>query len=151
MFERDVQTVLLQYLNGLIDEDEFRAKSRPWPNYARDYRPVIEFAKERQLMVLAANAPRPLASKAAKEGLGAVLGDKDLARTTTAPQDGYWESFQEMMKGHAGMFGEDGMERFYAAQCLKDDTMAESIVDHLEGFDAERRPLAVLILSLIHI
>lgn len=150
MFERDVQTVLLQYLNGLIDEGEFRAKSRPWPNYARDYRPVIEFAKEHQLMVLAANAPRPLASKAAKEGLGAVLGDKDLARTTTAPQDGYWESFQEMMAGHGGMLGEDGMERFYAAQCLKDDTMAESIVDHLEGFAPERRPLAVLICGRAH-
>ena len=57
MFERDVQSVLLQYLSGLISEDEFRAKSRPWPNYARDYRPVIEFAKRHKLMVLAANAP----------------------------------------------------------------------------------------------
>ena len=150
MFERDVQTVLLQYLNGLIDEDEFRAKSRPWPNYARDYRPVIEFAKQRGLMVLAANAPRPLATKAAKEGLDAVMGDKHLARTTSAPQDGYWESFQEMMAGHGGMLGEDGMARFYAAQCLKDDTMAESIADHLKGFEPDRRPLAVLICGRAH-
>lgn len=150
MFERDVQTVLLQYLNGLIDEDEFRAKSRPWPNYARDYRPVIEFAKQRGLMVLAANAPRPLATKAAKEGLDAVMGDKHLARTTSAPQDGYWESFQEMMAGHGGMLGDDGMARFYAAQCLKDDTMAESIADHLKGFEPDRRPLAVLICGRAH-
>ena len=150
MFERDVQTVLLQYLNGLIDEDEFRAKSRPWPNYARDYRPVIEFAKQRGLMVLAANAPRPLATKAAKEGLDAVMGDKHLARTTSAPQDGYWESFQEMMAGHGAMLGEDGMARFYAAQCLKDDTMAESIADHLKGFEPDRRPLAVLICGRAH-
>jgi len=150
MFERDVQTVLLQYLNGLIDEGEFRAKARPWPNYARDYRPVIEFAKRRGLMVLAANAPRPLATKAAKEGLDAVMGDKHLARTTSAPQDGYWESFQEMMAGHGGMLGEDGMARFYAAQCLKDDTMAESIADHLKGFEPDRRPLAVLICGRAH-
>src|SRR5690606_23877164 len=79
MFERDVQTVLLQYLNGLIDEGTFRAQSRPWPDYARDYRPVIEFAKRHQIIVLAANAPRPLASKAAKEGLSSVMGHKDLA------------------------------------------------------------------------
>lgn len=150
MFERDVQTVLLQYLGGVIDEGEFRAKSRPWPNYARDYRPVIEFAKQRGLMVLAANAPRPLATKAAKEGLGAVMGDKHLARTTSAPQDGYWESFQEMMAGHGGMLGDDGMARFYAAQCLKDDTMAESIADHLKGFEPDRRPLAVLICGRAH-
>ncbi|MFN3241994.1 MAG: ChaN family lipoprotein [Planctomycetota bacterium] len=150
MFERDVQTVLLQYLNGLIDEDEFRAKARPWPDYARDYRPVIEFAKQKQLMVLAANAPRPLARKAAREGLDAVMGDKNLARTTTAPQDDYWEAFQELMEGHAGMFGPGGMERFYAAQCLKDDTMAESIVDHLKGFEPDNRPLAVLICGRAH-
>jgi uncharacterized iron-regulated protein len=150
MFERDVQTVLLQYLNGLIDEDEFRAKSRPWPNYARDYRPVIEFAKANNLIVLAANAPRPLATKAAKEGLDAVKGLKHLARRTSAPQDGYWESFQEMMAGHGGMLGEDGMERFYAAQCLKDDTMAEAIADHLEQIAPENRPLAVLICGRAH-
>ena len=150
MFERDVQTVLLQYLNGLIDEDEFRAKSRPWPNYARDYRPVIEFAKANNLIVLAANAPRPLASKAAKEGIDAVRGDKHLARETSAPKDGYWDSFQEMMAGHGGMLGEDGMERFYAAQCLKDDTMAESIADHLKEMAPENRPLAVLICGRAH-
>lgn len=150
MFERDVQAVLLQYLAGSIDEDEFRAKSRPWASYARDYRPVIEFAKEHQVVVLAANAPRSLANKAAREGLSAVMGDQDLARATSAPKDGYWESFQQQMAGHGGMLGEDGMERFYAAQCLKDDTMAESIVDHLKGFEPERRPLAVLICGRTH-
>jgi len=150
MFERDVQIVLLQYLNGLIDEDEFRAKARPWPFYTRDYRPVIEFAKDKQLMVLAANAPRPLARKAAKEGLDTVLGDKNLARSVTAPQDDYWEWFQETMASHAGMFGPGGMERYYAAQCLKDDTMAEAIADHLNGFEADNRPLAVLICGRGH-
>lgn len=150
MFERDVQDVLTQYLEGVIDEDEFRAHSRPWPHYARDYRPVIEFAKQNQLKVLAANAPRPLARQAAQEGLHAVLGNEHLARSTTSPRDDYWDSFQEMMSGHGGMFGADGMERFYAAQCLKDDTMAESIVDHLASIPADSRPLAVLICGRAH-
>ncbi|MGC6487172.1 MAG: ChaN family lipoprotein [Planctomycetota bacterium] len=150
MFERDVQPVLQQYLDGEIDEAAFRAGARPWPHYERDYRPVIEFAKRHGLPVLAANAPRPLATKAAKEGLDAVMGSEHLARATTAPQDGYWESFQEMMAGHGGMLGEDGMARFYAAQCLKDDTMAESIVDYLAGVEADRRPLAVLICGRAH-
>jgi uncharacterized iron-regulated protein len=151
MFERDVQNVLLQYLSGLIDEGQFRAAARPWPDYARDYRPVIEFAKRNQIIVLAANAPRPLASKAAKEGLSAVIGDANLARETTAPKDDYWDAFCEMMDGHAGMLGPGGMERYYAAQCLKDDTMAEAITDHLQ----KRRklgdqPLAVLICGRMH-
>lgn len=150
MFERDIQTVLTHYLEGFIDEDEFLAHSRPWPHYARDYRPVIEFAKQNQLKVLAANAPRPLATKAAQEGLHAVLGNEHLARSTTSPRDDYWDSFQAMMAGHGGMFGADGMARFYAAQCLKDDTMAESIVDHLTSVSADIRPLAVLICGRAH-
>lgn len=151
MFERDVQNVLLQYLNGLIDEGTFRAQSRPWPDYARDYRPVIEFAKKHQIIVLAANAPRPLASKAAKKGLSAVMGDVNLARETTAPHDEYWDAFNEMMEGHAGMLGPGGMERYYASQCLKDDTMAESITDHLtKRYKKGDRPLAVLICGRAH-
>ena len=151
MFERDVQSVLLQYLSGVIDEGTFRSKSRPWPDYARDYRPVIEFAKQNSIVVLAANAPRPLARKAAKEGLSAVMGDANLARETTAPQDEYWDAFNEMMEGHAGMFGPGGMERYYASQCLKDDTMAESLTDYLGKRRVEGdRPLAVLICGRAH-
>ena len=151
MFERDVQMVLLQYLNGLIDEGTFRAKARPWPDYVRDYRPVIEFAKKNKIIVLAANAPRPLASKAAKEGISAVMGDPNLARETTAPQDEYWYAFNEMMYGHAGMLGPGGMERYYASQCLKDDTMAEAITDYLKKQQAKGdRPLAILICGRAH-
>ena len=36
MFERDVQQVLLKYLAGLIDEQQFLAAARPPRNYARD-------------------------------------------------------------------------------------------------------------------
>ena len=58
MFERDVQTTLNEYLSGLISEQHFLASSRPWGNYKTDYRPLVEFAKENKLEVIAANAPR---------------------------------------------------------------------------------------------
>lgn len=151
MFERDVQPVLDQYLRGEIDEQKFLAESRPWPHYARDYRPVIEFAKANGLAVLAANAPRELAKKVSKEGVAAVAGSPFVARETTAPEDAYWTAFQASMAGHEGMFGPGGMQRFYAAQCLKDDTMAESIVDHLQKVRAAGEdPLVVLICGKFH-
>ena len=151
MFERDVQNVLLQYLAGFIDEGKFLAESRPWPGYERDYRPVVEFAKQHGFVVLAANAPRELASKVAKEGVESVVGSPLVARETTAPEDEYWGAFTEMMKDHAGTGGPDAMKRFYKAQCLKDDTMAESIVDHLkERHAAGKRPLVVLICGRMH-
>lgn len=143
MFERDTQTVLMKYLGGMCDEGEFLAESRPWPDYPRDYRPVIEFAKQNGLMVLAANAPRPLAAKVSKQGIAAVAGERDVARETTAPEDDYWQAFQEAMKGHPGSTPEM-MANMYAAQCLKDDTMAESITDYLAKHPG-RKPLVVLI------
>ena len=45
MFERDVQPVVDRYLAGAITEAQFLQEGRPWPRYATDYRPVIEFAK----------------------------------------------------------------------------------------------------------
>lgn len=144
MFERDVQPVLDQYLRGAIDEDEFLARSRPWPNYRRDYRPVIEFARSHNLEVIAANVPRELAARAARCGVAAVAGSPWAARTTSAPKDRYWRKFQRAMGGHHGTVDPAAMERYYAAQCLKDDTMAESIADRLAALHARgRRPLVV--------
>ena len=45
MFEADNQFVLNEYLAGRITEEEFLAKSRPWPRYKTDYRQLVEFAK----------------------------------------------------------------------------------------------------------
>ena len=58
MFERDVQSDLDAYIEGWLTEDEFLAKSRPWSNYKDDYRPLIEYAKQKKLTVIAANIPR---------------------------------------------------------------------------------------------
>ena len=44
MFERDVQTVLNEYLAGQISENHFLLSSRPWPRYKEDYRPLVELA-----------------------------------------------------------------------------------------------------------
>lgn len=152
MFERDVQDTLLQYLGGMLDEQEFLHRARPWQNYANDYRPMIEFARTHGIVVLAANAPRELAAKASKQGVAAVLGDPHVARTTTAPEDEYWDAFVDAMHGHVGTDGDEAMRRSYAAQCLKDDTMAESIVDLLDARQArdEKAPLVVLVAGQFH-
>jgi uncharacterized iron-regulated protein len=149
MFERDVQAVLDRYLAGQIEEAEFLEQARPWHGYAADYRPVIEFAKEHGLAVLAANAPRDLAQRAAKQGIAAVQGHPGVARETTAPEDSYWDAFVDVMRGHGGLDGAGALRSYYAAQCLKDDTMAESIADHLRAAAASR-PLVVLICGHMH-
>lgn len=137
MFERDVQGVVTDYLRGRIDEAKFLEHSRPWKEYARDYRPLIELAKGKGLDVIAGNLPRPVAAQvASKEGSGSAF----LPRTTTAPQDRYWELFVDSMKGHPG--AEGAVERMCRAQCAKDDAMAESVAGYLAA-NPHRQPLVI--------
>ena len=143
MFERDVQSLLDDYLAGRLSEADFVAGSRPWPNYATDYRPLVEMAKARGWTVVAANVPRPLASAVGRKGLAALdtLTPAErlrAARDNTCPGDDYRARFMEQMQGH-GSGGSGGAagdtlptaaaERFYLAQCVKDEAMAESIVE----------------------
>ncbi|GEM_PF-461603 len=140
-FERDVQPLLTAYLSGEIDEEEFLAGSRPWPNYDPDYRQLVEYCRGRSLPVVAANIPRPLASRVAQEGFEAAWAGYTpeerqwIAMQTVHPEDAYWELFRLAMglggeaEGDAHGMGLDEAKvaGYYAAQCLKDDTMAESI------------------------
>jgi uncharacterized iron-regulated protein len=132
MFERDVQPMLDDYLAGRMSEADFLAKSRPWDRYATDYRPLVLLARARGWQVVAANVPRPIASAVGRKGLAALDSLPPTSRMLAAldnscPRDRYYELFADQMKGHTmpdtGMVG-----RFYAAQCVKDETMAESIV-----------------------
>jgi uncharacterized iron-regulated protein len=143
MFERDVQPVLDDYLAGRIDEAAFRERSRPWPNYASDYRPLVELAKSKGWPVIAANVPRPLASMVSHVGLAAVdtlTGGRRalVAADLQCPKDKYYQNFVEVMGGgHGGgpqptaaaaSPMQSMTDLFYQAQCIKDETMAESIV-----------------------
>lgn len=129
MFERDVQPALDRYISGEGSEQEFLGASRPWPRYATDYRPLVEFAKARQLRVVAANVPRRIAAAVAKDGLAALatLGaDRALvAKEPSCPESGsYFDRFAAAMGGHTG-----ASPNFYYAQCVKDETMGEAVAD----------------------
>jgi len=130
MFERDVQDRVEQFRMGHLSEAEFLSTSRPWPRYATDYKPLVDFAIDRQWPVLAANIPRPFASEIAKAGLDVLRAKTDAEKAWFATDwqcpvdDEYYRRFKEVMGAHPSA---DELERYYASQCLKDETMAESI------------------------
>jgi len=74
MFERDVQGIVDEYLQGLITEEQFRSNGRAWEYYATDYRPLVESAKAAGVPVIAANAPRRYVNRVSRLGKEA-LGD----------------------------------------------------------------------------
>jgi uncharacterized iron-regulated protein len=139
MFERDVQASVDTYMSGSSVEDDFLKATRPWPRYATDYRPLVEFARRQHWSVVAANVPRRIAADVAKSGRPAVdslsKADRSLAAADLqCPHDAYYDRFAEQMGGGAhqsgsapGASAETTTERYYWAQCIKDETMAESI------------------------
>lgn len=141
MFERDVQPLLDEHVIGHVADSAFRAGSRPWGNYDADYRPLVQAAAARRWPVLAANVPRPLASAVSRGGWAALDTVPDAhrrwfaAQRSCAPEGEYFRRFGEAMGGMGGhgaaadtAASRAMLVRFYQAQCIKDETMAESIV-----------------------
>lgn len=131
MFERDVQLVVDEYLEGIITEDQFLAAARPWENYRRDYRPLVELAREQDLPVLAANAPRRYVNRVARLGPEALddLLPEALAWLPPLPYPGPSEAYraewnrrmEALAHGHAPAHGDDSA---LMAQALWDASMA---------------------------
>ncbi len=138
MFERDVQTVLNEYLNNLISENHFLASSRPWGNYKTDYRPLVEFAKENKLQVIAANAPRRYVNMVSRLGRESLNNLSPEAKKWLAPlpfgdpSDAYAAKFNALMGQMSDSVTPQKHNPILYSQALWDATMADSIAKNLK-------------------
>ncbi|MSR74152.1 MAG: PDZ domain-containing protein [Planctomycetes bacterium] len=150
MIERDCQGTLNDWLAGRIADTQLAANARLWPNHPTDYAPLLAYAREHKLDVIASNVPRPMAKVVSDAGATAVAGLLYAPRRTSADADRYRERFYEQMKEHMGAMGSERTARFYEAQCVKDDAMAESIADWLAAHPA-RKPLVLHVAGRFHV
>jgi uncharacterized iron-regulated protein len=136
MFERDVQTILDEYLSDLITEKKFLDDSRPWNNYKTDYRPLVEFAKENKLAVIAANAPRRYVNMVSRNGRDSLEGLSKEAKKWLAPlpyeaaSEEYSQKFKALMGNMSG--DNHNLSKILDSQTLWDATMAFSISEFLK-------------------
>ncbi|MCX7640524.1 MAG: ChaN family lipoprotein [Pyrinomonadaceae bacterium] len=135
MFERDVQVIIDEYLQDLITEAHFLSSSRPWNNYKTDYRPLVEFAKENKLKVIASNAPRRYVNMVSRRGKSLLEMLSPEARRWIAPlpykeaSKAYAEKFSKIM----GINEHQSANNLLEAQTLWDATMAFSISEVLKA------------------
>jgi len=128
MIETDNQPQLERYLRGEITQKQLDSTARLWSNYKTDYKPLVDFAKEKKLKFIATNVPRRYASMVYKNGFEALqnLPSEEQAMMPPLPiaydknLPGYVRMVEEM-GGHGG----DNLPK---AQALKDATMAWSII-----------------------
>jgi uncharacterized iron-regulated protein len=150
MFERDVQGVLDEYLDGLITEEQFLAAARPWTNYQRDYRPLVERARAEGIPVVAANAPRRYVNRVSRLGADSLDGLPEGALghlpplPFPGPSDAYRTEWEERMAalahGDHGGHGAHVSDAALEAQALWDAAMAHSIHQALSDAPRDRDP-----------
>ena len=124
MLEADNQKQLDQYLKGEINQKQLDSSARLWKNYKTDYKPLVDFAKDKKINFIATNVPRRYASLVFKKDLVALDSLSALEKSWIAPLPiefdinlpGY-KSMMSMQGGHAG-------EKMPKAQAIKDATMA---------------------------
>ena len=160
MFETDVQSVLDEYLAGLINEEHFIESSRAWENYNSDYRTLVEFSKNNDVKIIAANAPSRYVNMVSRLGKDSLFALSEETKKFLPPLPypdaslDYERRFKETMSFHnftsqPSKSSQDGhgeeveadesevlqdyLTRFLEAQSLWDASMAWSIASHLRA------------------
>jgi len=129
MFETDCQLVVNEYLAGFITEERLIKEGRAWSNY-RDYKPVVETAKQFKLDVIAANPPRRYVNMVGRKGMPVLDSLPKASKRFLPPlpydtsSGKYREKFMDFMKG--GSPG-TGNARIFYSQSLWDAGMSYSI------------------------
>lgn len=137
MFERDRQELIDAYFNNKIEADSFEKQARHWPNYDTDYKPILEYCRQKGIPLIATNVPRKYARIVARQGQEALAELPDVNKDHIAPLpypiDYELPSYQTMMEMMGGHNSPMKPKNFVAAQAIKDATMAHFILQNKEA------------------
>lgn len=136
-YDRESQTVINEYLQGLATLDTFLGDSRPPANYI-DYQPLLDHCAEFGFPVIASNCPRRytrMVSKSGRASLEQLTDSKALELLPPLPYNGaskaYKDNFISIME-KMGNTNPTVPTSMLDAQSLWDATMAHSIVMGLD-------------------
>lgn len=128
MFEADVQPLVDKYVFDSMPEKEFTKSSRAWPNFKTDYKPLLDFAREKRIQFVATNIPRKFAGMVFRGGFEALDTLSNTQKSWIAPLPPLYDStlpcYADIGKA-AGMHGGSNLPK---AQAIKDATMSHFIL-----------------------
>lgn len=129
MFERDNQVSIDEYLSGMINDKKLEENTRVWNNYQTDYKPLLQYAKEKHIPFIGTNIPRRYASMVFSGGFDALdsLSPEAYTFLPTLPilYDTTVSCYADLL--HNPMMGHGG-PNLVKAQAIKDATMAHFIL-----------------------
>jgi uncharacterized iron-regulated protein len=132
MFEADVQTVVDRYVFDSMPEKEFNKTARPWPNHKTDYKPLLDFAREKRIPFIATNIPRKFASAVFRGGFEALDTLTALQKSWVATLPPLYDSTLPCYADIGKAVGMHGGPNLPKAQAIKDATMAHFIVKNYQ-------------------
>jgi len=135
-FQARFQPVLDRYLAGEINEAEMLRQTEYYQRWRFDYRlyrPIIQFARENGIPIIALNASRELTGEIRRVGINGLSEEMraELPDSYDVNDKEYEGQLREMFKAHQS---DDGMfERFVEVQLTWDETMAQNVADYLKS------------------
>jgi uncharacterized iron-regulated protein len=137
MFQQPFQDSLDDYIAGRIDEKQLLRETeyyRRWRFDFRLYAPILEYARENRLPVVALNLPAELTSKVGREGLAGLTAAerKQLPDDIDRSDATYEARLRRVFDRHPARDGH-GFENFIDVQLLWDEGMAERAADYLRA------------------
>jgi uncharacterized iron-regulated protein len=135
--QRPFQPYLDAYVAGQLTEREFLMKTEYFSRWGYDYRlyrPIFLYAKEQGIPIVALNAEEELTKDAGKLGLDKLPAEErqrlpsDIDESDAAYQDRIRKVFEK----HPAS-GAENFQRFWQAQLVWDETMAQTAAEYLEG------------------
>ena len=134
-FQTSTQPVLDDYIAGEIDEQTFLEKTKYYDRWQYDYRlyqPIINFARDNQVPLVALNLPSEITKKVSKEGLAALSAEEKqlIPKSIDREVPGYRRRIESVFHGHPGM-EKRNIDFFIEAQLLWDEGMAEQAAKYL--------------------
>ncbi len=141
-FQRPFQHVLDRYVAGEIGERELLAESEYFERWRFDYRlyrPILRFAREKGIPLIALNVPRELTSRIASMGIkGLDEADRAMLPAKMERDDpAYRSRIEQVFNSHPGST-ERNFEHFFEAQLLWDEGMAEQAARYLQAHPHQR-------------
>ncbi len=156
MFGWDGQPALDQYLGsqegvraGFLEQSLWKQN---WGGAFEDYEPLVQFAKEHQLSVLAMNPPKTLIKQVVKWG---ILHTKEQAEwrqwgmegETIVDDPAYRARILSQLQDCHGGGSPADYQTMYEASLVRDEGMAKTLVAALNRVQAEANPVLGPVLS----
>ncbi len=141
-FQQPFQAVLDQYVAGQITEEDLLARTEYFDRWRFDYRlyqPIMRFARENRIPVIALNLPSEITKKVGDGGL-AALSDEQRAQVPAdldRGDEGYRNRLRQVYQHHPKSTESD-FERFFEVQLLWDEGMAERAASFLRQNPGKR-------------